>query len=395
MEDIHNLKRRHERIIERIKESDIPKENKALLLEFNDYLISEGIGFAKIERYLQDLIKFNGMLQKSFKDATEQDIRRVVSELNQSNLSEETKKGFKLIIRKFYRFIRGIDEKGVYPPEVKWISLKISKKHSKLPEELLTEEEMLKIIQNCETIRDKTLVATLCESGARVGEIAMMKIKHVSFEEYGARLTLGGKTGMRKILVISSMPYLQEWINAHPHNTNPDAYLWYNPQGEFLCYTRIVAILKKATKRAGIKKRVHPHLFRHSRATRLVSVMSEPAMKQYFGWTPNSNMTSIYIHLSGKDVDDAILRANGIEIKKDSQESKLKQKICIRCKTKNKATSIFCDNCGMVLNQDKANELIKADSERNKHDNILNQLLEDEDFLNLMVKKIKEKKLIS
>ena len=45
MADIHNLKRRHERIIERIKESNISKENKALLLEFNDYLISEGIAF--------------------------------------------------------------------------------------------------------------------------------------------------------------------------------------------------------------------------------------------------------------------------------------------------------------------------------------------------------------
>ena len=69
MKEIHNLEQRHKRIVGRIKGENISKENKKhkelnisnankqLLLQFNDYLISEGVGFAKIERYLQDLIK--------------------------------------------------------------------------------------------------------------------------------------------------------------------------------------------------------------------------------------------------------------------------------------------------------------------------------------------------
>ena len=35
----------------------------------------------------------------------------------------------------------------------------------------------------------------------------------------------------------------KEWINQHPNNDNPESYLWYNPQNEFLSYARISAII--------------------------------------------------------------------------------------------------------------------------------------------------------
>ncbi len=59
------------------------------------------------------------MLKKTFPEADKDDIRRIIGELNETSLAEETKKGFKIMLRKFYRFIRGIEEKGVYPEEVK------------------------------------------------------------------------------------------------------------------------------------------------------------------------------------------------------------------------------------------------------------------------------------
>ena len=221
--DIHNYKRSFEKTCQKIKDSnEITEENKGIIFNFNNYLFSEGIGFAKIGRYLGDIVKFSKMLSKPFPAATEADIRRIMGELNQTNLAEETKKTFKIMLRKFYRFIRGVTKKGQYPPEVEWISIAIPNNHKKLPEELLTEEEILRIVQKCGTLRDKALIAALAESGCRIGEIGSMKIKHVSFEEYGARITVGGKTGMRKILVINSAPYLQEWINQHPTNENPE-----------------------------------------------------------------------------------------------------------------------------------------------------------------------------
>src|SRR3989344_8063675 len=148
--DLHNYKRQYERQLELMREDErISKENKDWILKFVDYLFSEGIGFAKIGRYLLDLRKFSKMLGKSFDKADKNDIRKIVAELNLTNLSEESKKCFKVMLRKLYRFVRGIDDKKVYPEEVRWISIAIQNNHKKMPDELLTEEEIKKIIQNC------------------------------------------------------------------------------------------------------------------------------------------------------------------------------------------------------------------------------------------------------
>jgi len=54
-------------------------------------------------------------------------------------------------------------------------------------------------------------------------------------------------------------------------------------------------------------------------------------MNDYFGWVQGSGMPSVYVHLSGRNVDDAILKANGIickgmskaSIQKEIESSKL------------------------------------------------------------------------
>jgi len=46
------------------------------------------------------------------------------------------------MLKKLYKFIRGIDEDGKYPEEVEWIKTRIPENHRKPPEELLTEKEL-------------------------------------------------------------------------------------------------------------------------------------------------------------------------------------------------------------------------------------------------------------
>lgn len=395
--DIHRYQEQCDRNLKRIQESEeFSNENKKIALRFKDYLLSENIGVAKINRYLQDIVIFNRILKKTFSEATKEDIRKVIGEINvykkknEDPLSEETKKGIKIMIRKLYRFIEGIDEKGVYPERVRWISIAIPNNHKKLPEELLTEDEMGQIIQRCSCLRDKAFVAVLAESGCRIGEVATLKIKNVSFERYGARLHVQGKTGMRKILVINSAIYLQEWINNHPFSDNRESYIWVKDNGDLLTDSRFSAILKKAGERAGIEKRIYPHLFRHSRATIFASspIMSESCMKQYFGWGQSSKMFSVYITLSSKSVDDAILRANGIEVSNVKQESKLKPVKCLKCKTMNEFTNRFCKICGFPLHEQEAEEILKKETERSIADEVMNKLMEDKDVLELIKKKI-------
>lgn len=387
--DIHNYKKSFERQIELLKEDEsILQENRDEGIRFKDYLISEGIGVARIGRYLLDIRKFAKLLNKPFKDATKDDLRRVIGEINKGGLAEESKKCFKIMVRKLYRFLYDIDEKGVYPDQVKWISIAIPKNHKKLPEELLTEEEVKLIIYNCKNLRDKALVSTLYESGCRISEIATMKIRSISFEEYGARLTVDGKTGMRKILVIKSTPFLQQWINEHSINDDPESFLWYNQRSGYLTYAGIMRFIKKASKSAGIKKRVYAHLFRHSRATHLASQMSEASMKHYFGWGQDSKMCGIYIHMSGESMDKAILKANGMEIKEEKKENQLKEKICLRCKTKNGTTNRCCYHCGLILDEEYAKEKLKEDTDRQIADNLMNKLIDDPEIFALIKRKL-------
>jgi integrase/recombinase XerD len=48
----------------------------------------------------------------------------------------------------------------------------------------------------------------------------------------------------------------------------------------------------------------------------MANYLTEAKMNAYFGWIQGSDMPSIYVHLSGRDIDDAVLKANGI-IEKD------------------------------------------------------------------------------
>jgi len=391
----YNHKTQFENNLKRIKESgELIKENKDIILKFKDYLLSEGLSVQRINRYISDLFKYNKILNKPFDKATKEDLRKVIADLNQTEYADETKKCFKIILRKLYRFIRGVEEKGVYPDEVKWISIAIPSNHKKLPEELLTEDEVKRIIEKCDNLRDKTLISCLYESGCRVGEIGTMKIKHVSFEQYGARLTVNGKTGMRKILIVNSTPYLQEWINRHPYN-DKENYLWISNNGKSLSYTRIVAILKNASRRAGIKKKVHPHILRHSRATLLASTpgMSDASMKHYFGWTQGSKMAATYIHMSGMDTDKAILMANGIETNSEKIKSKLEPKKCLKCKNLNEFTNRFCKICGFVLDKEEAEKIMEDDFKRKQADNIMERIIDDPEFKELLIRKIKSQSL--
>ncbi len=393
LQEIHNYKKRIERVIERVLREDMCQENKGIILKFKEFCVLQGIGQAKIDRYLQDCIKFGRMLKKPFSEATKDDVMKVIVEIEESPLSFQTKNGFKILVKKLFKCIRGTPGKKDYPQEVNWISLGSGANKNKLPEELLTEQEIESIIRHTDTIRDKALISCLAESGCRISEIGNMKIKHVSFEEHGARLSVSGKTGARKILIISSAPYLQQWINQHPFNSDSENYLWITAQNGLVCYERILAILKKAARRAGIKKRIYPHLFRHSRATFLASIMSDASLKQYCGWTQGSKMASVYIHMSGKDTDEAILRANGLEIKKVQKQRLLEPKKCMRCFAVNEATNRFCKVCGFSLDKEEAEKVLQADTQRKQADGIMDRLMKDNDILELIKEKLKSKDL--
>ncbi len=111
-------------------------------------------------------------------------------------------------------------------------------------------------------------------------------------------------------------------------------------------------------------------------------------MKEYFGWVRSSDMAAVYVHLSGRDVDNAILKVHGVTDNNDKEESKLKPKNCPRCELNNQATNKFCSRCGMPL--DKETEIEIMDIDKNEADRFLNKMLKDERFKVSFLKKARE-----
>ena len=394
--DIHNYPKMVERAVKLVRKSNISSRNKELILEFRDYCSLEGISLARISRYMGILKDWALLIKKDFDIAKKQDIIGAVRVIQEKdNYSPWTKLTYKTMLKRFYRWVKGTEES---PEEVKWIKTTMKRNEKKLPSngELLTEEDVKKLISAAEHPRDKAFVSCLYESGARVGELAGLVIGSVKIDEYGAVLNVTGKTGPRPIRIISSTPYLVTWLNMHPVKDNESA-LWVNIGNTNhnlpMKYATVSGLLKKVFNKAGIKKRFNPHIFRHSRATFLADHLTEFQMNQYFGWIQGSKMPSTYIHMSGKKIDASILALNGIK-NKEEKESIVKPVICPRCDTINTFDAKYCTKCAGILDIKTAYELeakvAKEKEFRKNSDELMNVLLKDSDFLSMFVRKVKE-----
>jgi integrase/recombinase XerD len=123
----------------------------------------------------------------------------------------------------------------------------------KLPEDMLTEEDVSRLIQMASSPRDKAFVSTLYESGCRISEILFLKFKNVNFDQYGAVLLIPPmKTGLRRVRIVSSVPYLSEWINKHPGKSDPNNYLWTNSKMKVISYGGVYSLLEKLGKKAAM-----------------------------------------------------------------------------------------------------------------------------------------------
>ena len=107
--------------------------------------------------------------------------------------SQWLKHDYKVTLKKFYKWYCKEDN----PELTKWIKITVKKKDQRLPEDMLIESDVLKLIEYAKHQRDKAMIALLWDIGARIGEIGTLNIRHLSFDEYGAIVNVRGKTGYR------------------------------------------------------------------------------------------------------------------------------------------------------------------------------------------------------
>jgi site-specific recombinase XerD len=281
--DPHGYKTQLEKVLARIMaDPSLPEKNKEAIKKFWENCFIEGISTGRIARYLYDLRHISKWLGKEFETATKEDIKSVIGKIEQETYrkkgynvpyQESTKRDLRITIRKFYMWLRGTED---YPEEVRWIKSTGRKcQRVKLPEEMLSEEDIKNLINATANLRDRAFVAILYESGCRIGEMLFLRLKHIKFDQYGAQLLVDGKTGYRRIRIIASAPYLTEWINKHPKKDDPEASLWITHSYKTISYRSLRDMLEKLAKKAGVRKKMNFHNFRHSRATYLASISTD------------------------------------------------------------------------------------------------------------------------
>jgi hypothetical protein len=146
------------------------------------------------------------------------------------------------------------------------------------------------------------------------------------------------------------------WIQNHQWKDNPDAPLFYslrskNGQMKRLTTQGVRRQLNVIGEKSGIGKHIHPHIFRHTRASFIAehNLMSEMVMTSQFGWEKNSNMPAIYITLSDDSHEKAILKASGVAVEEDKKEPVQTTIRCPRCKELNAYTNDYCVRCTQPL----------------------------------------------
>lgn len=341
--DIHNFSKMVALAEKQVIDSPILSEfNKTKILEYVKYCYAKGLSTPRIVKYMHTLRLVLSWLNKNASDITSDDILNLCVKINQTDRSEWTKRDYKTLSRAFLEWMG-------YNKELELIKIGKGPRCTKIPEELLTEHELLNMLYSADNKRDRAFIACLYESGGRIGEIAGIRIKHVQFDRYGAVLTVDGKTGMRPISIIFSAPYLEDWIASHPLMNNSDAPVWVcHDSTNRLNYPAIAKMLKTVAKRAGVKKRIHPHLFRHSRSTFLANHLTELQMDEYLGWVPGSNMPKTYVHLTQKNVKKALLELYGLSFP-ENEKPLLVPIVCTNCGKINGPTFDSCIRCGAGL----------------------------------------------
>jgi len=310
-----------------------------------------GLSENTINNYRVYLRVFERTLNKLFREASAEDVKQFFRDKEMKPSSREV---FKVSIRRFYQWLYG-KKRGRYPKQV--AEIEINGKNLKRtipirPEQVLTKDDIAKLLNSANNFRGQAIVSVLYESAARRTEFLNMNIEQVQFDNNGAVIAITGKTGTRRIRLIESVPYLQQWIQTHPSKTGP---LWVTLHGkhERLSSPMLFLILRALGKRAKIDKPMNPHAFRHSRLTETSKFLSDAKQKVFAGWTGDSRMNAVYTHLSGKDLDEDFLKAAGIIKEEQISPSPLKPKKCRRCETENPGPAEFCVKCGLPFDETK------------------------------------------
>jgi len=304
--------------------------------------------------------------KQTFKPKTQKEIPQyteLIVRFANSLKSDSSRSTYKVNIRTFYKYMYGVRKTHEFPTIVDDERLVPERPvNKKKRSDLLTSEEVQKMLGACLDEQDEALLMTCKEMGGRSGEIVSANIESVEFDASGCKFyTETSKSQQRYVRLVEATPYLKTWINKHPEKQNPKAPLFLGKSmyyGKRLLPNGVNLRVQRIAKRAGIVKRVHSHMFRTMAITELASKGFSLQMNaKRHGITP-STLDAVYSKLVDRDIDDAYLthkkaKSDLDKVQEQEEEERFKPRLCPECGYINTSKNDYCQNVLTGLNNTK------------------------------------------
>ncbi|MCX8676616.1 MULTISPECIES: site-specific tyrosine recombinase XerD [unclassified Apibacter] len=223
-------------------------------------------------------------------------------------------------LKSFFKFLQIEEKRQDNPAEL----LESPKIGLYLPD-VLSHEEVLTIIQSIdlsqsEGERNRTIIETLYGCGLRVSELINLRLSDLYLDENFIRVI--GKGNKQRLVPVSdwTIKYINLYKDSIRIHLTPkpkcEDILFLNRRGGQLTREMIFIIIKNIAEKAGIKKKVSPHTFRHSFATVLLKNGADLRSIQQMLGHESITTTEIYTHLDNQQLRDTIEKYHPFSIKK-------------------------------------------------------------------------------
>jgi integrase/recombinase XerD len=281
-------------------------EQRAYRMEqFHDHLTYErGLSARTVTAYMRDLARWVGfVVGLGVRDpgrVTPQQLREWVFSLKDAGLAATSIRRAQSAVRTYYRFLLAEGAIQTDPTD----RLESPRVARKLPD-FLSLEETTRLLEAPDPgkklyWRDRAILEFLYASGVRVSELVELPLASVDLDEGVA--SIFGK-GSKERLVPVGQPalsalgrYLRE-LRPGLDRGGGEGRVFLNGRGRPLRREAVWTLVKEATRRAGITKKVSPHTLRHTFATHLVERGADLAAVQELLGHADISTTQIYTHL--------------------------------------------------------------------------------------------------
>ena len=159
-------------------------------------------------------------------------------------------------------------------------------------------------IQYKHTLRDASVIEVFFATGARVYEISNIRAENINLNSGLIRIM--GKGRKERYIQIAVLDILRKYYEENEPEIKKSGYFFINNRGKRYTEQSIRLMLKKYTLKAGIQRKITPHMFRHSFATYLIEEGVDVSCVQQILGHSSIKTTQIYIHVAAKKQADIL-----------------------------------------------------------------------------------------